>query len=357
MGNFLYHNKWHGYNHHTIATREYPDSAIDPIASEAYPFKGIFFILLSLSSVNDVQIKSGPTSDSYGWWTYYNLTKSFSSDWNLWSSVRNTASGFVVTNSYNNTQTYYFENWNSGYVGYTYWRGFSGIIYNTYLWTQAVSAESVWPLSTEGRTPPPIGLGWHIALSSITWRTNVSAVNTRQKNFGPVAQLFANPDGTLFWDVSTAQTAFYLLTENKTITATQLFNVFKGGKYTLWAKLDFCPEEEMNLYFDYNTYRIQVVKYPRKDTYTDNTKVVRLSANNITRIDFVYDGQYMLGKATHYKIYLPTGDDLYLQGLGNTLIPSPYYANGLSEPDNYILNSWQPTVTLEEGINKLYKLF
>jgi nucleoside-diphosphate-sugar epimerase len=31
--------------------------------------------------------------------------------------------------------------------------------------------------------------------------------------------------------------------------------------------------------------------------------------------------------------------------------------NAMNEPDNYILGLWQPTVTLEEGINKLYKLF
>jgi hypothetical protein len=335
MGNFLYHNKWHSYNHHTVPTLEYPDSAIDPIASQTYPFKGIFFNYFPLSSVNGIFV-SGEKSDSYGWWSYFNLTLSFSSDWGLWSSVRNTASGFVVNNAYNNTLRYYFQNWNNGYTGFTYWRGFSGKLNDAYLWTLAVSAERIWPLSTEGRSNPVSGLGWHIALSGITWRTNVSAVNTRQKNFGPVAELFANSDGTLFWDVSTAQTAFFLLSENKTITATKLFNVYKGGKYTLWAKLDFCPEPEMNLHFDYNTYRIQVVKYPRKDSYTDNTEVVRLSANNITRIDFVYDGKYMLGKATHYKIYLPTSEDLYFQGLGNTLSPSPYYVSGLAEPKSYI---------------------
>jgi hypothetical protein len=29
----------------------------------------------------------------------------------------------------------------------------------------------------------------------------------------------------------------------------------------------------------------------------------------------------------------------------------------MNEPDNYVLGLWQPTVTLEEGIDKLYKLF
>ena len=31
--------------------------------------------------------------------------------------------------------------------------------------------------------------------------------------------------------------------------------------------------------------------------------------------------------------------------------------NAMNNADNYILNIWKPKTTLEEGINKLYKLF
>lgn len=337
MGNFIYHNKWHGYNHHTVPSDDFPDSAIDPIASAEYPFQGVFYNTIPLSAVNDVYVTFND-SNSIDWFVYSNLVKTYSADWSLWSSVRFTASGFRVSNLWpvNFGTRFYFENWNSGFAGYTYWRGFSARIFSAYDNTQALSGENLWPLSTEGAFPPISGRGWHIALSGITWRTNVSAINTRQKNFGPPALLTPNLDNTLFWDVSTAQTAYLTLTENKTITATKLFNVKKGGKYTMWVSLDFCPLPEMNMYFDYNTYRIQVVKYPRSQSYTSNTEVVRLSANNLTRIDFIYDGRFMLGKATHYKIFLPTTEETYYQGLGNTLQTNPCFVTGINEPEKYI---------------------
>jgi len=333
MGNFIYHNKWHSFNHHTVPSPGYPDSAMDPIASQEFPFLGFFFNSIPLSSVEDV-IVSYTDTNSRDWYNYYTLTSINSSDWSLWSSVRYTASGFRSENIRLSTVTFLYENWSDGYTGYTYWNGFSALIMSAYLNAFALSSARVWPLSTEGSETS--GRGWHIALSGITWRTNVSAVNTRQKNFGPVALLTPNQDNTLFWDVSTAQTAYLTLTEDKTLTATRIFNAYKGGKYTLWVALDFCPLPEMDLYFDYETYRIQVVKFPRKDTYTSNTDVIRLSANNVTRIDFVYDGKQMLGKATHYKIFLPTTDDLYYQGLGNSLASNPAFAGGLAEPFNFL---------------------
>ena len=48
--NARFHNKLHRKNHHTLPTTGYPDSAIDPIASPAEPFKGDFHIVGSLSA-------------------------------------------------------------------------------------------------------------------------------------------------------------------------------------------------------------------------------------------------------------------------------------------------------------------
>jgi len=232
---------------------------------------------------------------------------------------------------------YAYERWNSGYEGYLFWNGLSSTMVDSYSTGITLSGENVWPLSTEGRFPPISGQGWHIALSGITWKTNTSAVNIRQKQFGPPLQLKPNQDGTLFWDVSTGQTAYLNLTQDITLTATKVFNVNKGGKYTLWVSLDYCPLPGMNIYFSPDTYRIEVVKYPRSNSFISNSNVISLSANNITKIDFVYDGTLMLGKATHYKIFLPTTDDLYFEGLGNSLRPNPYYVNGIREPNSYII--------------------
>jgi hypothetical protein len=335
MSNFLYHNKWHGFNHHSVPSEGYPDSAIDPIASLEFPFKGIFFSSIPISAVNleTDTLKTLRTfnSDSYGWWWYTSLTYRYSADWDRWGTVRDTA-------------VYYLNDWNDAYHGYQFWSGYnytpwktvSARMFQLYNNTVEFSATDVWPLSTEGANVPVSGRGWSIALSGITWRTNVSAVNTRQKNAVP-SQLTYNSDGTLFWDVSTSQVAYLTLTEDITLTATRLFNVKKGGKYTMWISLDYCPLEKMNLVFWPNTYRIQVSKFPKESSYTNNLSVIRLQPNNITRIDFVYDGSLMLGKATHYKIFLPTTDDTYFQGLGNTLRPNPWYVDGLGEPNKFIL--------------------
>lgn len=335
MSNFLYHNKWHSFNHHTVPTREYPDSAMDPIASLEFPFKGIFFNNIPVSAVNlETDTKQSIRtydSDSYGWWWYTSLTYRNSADWDRWGTVRDTI-------------TYYLNDWNDAYHGFQFWSGYnytpwedvSARMFQLFNNTLEFSAAEVWSLSTDSRAFPISGRGWHIALSGITWRTNVSAVNTRQKNAVP-SELSYNDDNTLYWDVSTAQTAYLSLTENRPLTATRIFNVKKGGKYTMWVSLDFCPLEKMNLVFWPDIYRIQVVRFPRETSYFSNLSVIKLQPNTITKIDFVYDGRFMLGKATHYKIFLPTTDDTYYQGLGNTLSPNPWYVDGLGEPDKYIL--------------------
>jgi hypothetical protein len=47
--NARFHNKLHRKNHHTLYTDGYPDSATDPIASQAEPFNGDFFLAGNLN--------------------------------------------------------------------------------------------------------------------------------------------------------------------------------------------------------------------------------------------------------------------------------------------------------------------
>jgi cytoskeletal protein CcmA (bactofilin family) len=53
-GNARFHDKLHRANHHTLSTDGLLDSAYDPIASPAYPFKGDFILSGSLSALNNV---------------------------------------------------------------------------------------------------------------------------------------------------------------------------------------------------------------------------------------------------------------------------------------------------------------
>lgn len=53
MHNERFHNKWHGYNHHSISTEGFLDSGQDPIASAAHPFRGDFYLDGKLISTNE----------------------------------------------------------------------------------------------------------------------------------------------------------------------------------------------------------------------------------------------------------------------------------------------------------------
>ena len=53
-GNARFHNKYHGANHHTVPTDGVVDSALDPIASHDYPFKGDMVVNGLLSACNNL---------------------------------------------------------------------------------------------------------------------------------------------------------------------------------------------------------------------------------------------------------------------------------------------------------------
>ena len=57
-GNARFHDKLHRKNHHTLPSADYPDSAIDPIASHEEPFQGDFVINGNLSTNGAIQFYS-----------------------------------------------------------------------------------------------------------------------------------------------------------------------------------------------------------------------------------------------------------------------------------------------------------
>jgi len=399
MSNQLQHNKWHGFNHHTQPTVGFPDSSTDPIASFNYPFKGIFYniietptltlgratitstgsgyttapeLLLSargnrgkvlkqgkfkanlntiLKTITSVDVLDGGNytgsvflaifpiaedfiyktaiftlssiqfnfgSNSSDWGFYSTLTKNNSSDWNLWYSVRDTVTSLSAY-------------WELGYEGFTTLTANSANFDSVFNSTKTLSSENQY----DGLG----GTGWHIALSSITHNLNTSAINIRQKAAVPV-RLYEE-DKTLTWN-TTAQIVYYNVTENYELTANNVLEAKKGGKYTMWLYIDRCPREYANVVFDLAKYNI-LVKTP-EETFSSVTEVLTLSARHITRIDFVYDGDRMLGRATDYFIDLPTTFDTYYKGTGITFYnkqnrkKNPVNVNGIEEPFDYLTN-------------------
>lgn len=373
MSNQPFHNKWHGFNHHTVPTVGFPDSATDPIASKEFPYLGFFYndipsdvekaitsvtittpgsgyttaptvvvipaenasitdpplfgvdfnrntkILTGVSILNgggftgnvtlSVVAGNGNTIQSEGklsfttkpysrysnsslWEHCYTFTQTYSSDWWLYPSVSTT------------TRTLSTE-WNKGFTGYTVLLANSGIYYDN-VYTNTISWSSSLKYTGTGET------GWHIALSAATHRLNVNSVNIKQKVAIPV-RLYANDNNTITW-ITTAQTVYINLTDNITLTAKDIFAAKKGGKYTMWIYVDKCPQSFANLFFAKNVYNIVSKDSTGGFIYKDN--VVDLLADSITRIDFVYDGVKMLGRATYFKTTALTTDDVYYRGVG-----------------------------------------
>lgn len=404
MSNALFHNKWHGFNHFTVSLEGYPDSGTDPIASLEQPFRGTFYNVISgiygktiseititdpgsgytvspivtlvpnipkggivqlqpafiigvnvqtkqISSIRMVEsgryllpvnLSVAPASADVGnikttayftlcskdytrdsnsdvWQFYTSLTVANSSDWQLYPSVRAT----TIANS---------ANWNLGYSGYVTQKELSGLWSSVY--TQASSLSSEVKYDFKG------GTGWHIALSSITHRLNVSdQANIAQKVAVPV-KLYEHADKTVYWETS-AQTAYFNLTGNYSLTATNAIDARKGGKYTMWLYVDSCPEIDMNFTFYPSAFNISVKGWDdvnKKETWTESTNnVLLLEADSITRIDFVFDGERMLGRCTHYKVFLDQTDDMYFQGTAikfkdttrPTIIRNPVFINAI----------------------------
>ena len=377
MSNQPFHNKWHGFNHYTLPMSGYPDSATDPIASDQYPFYGTYYNAFTarnnvytllgvtvdlrgkgytkqpsalwlpsnskstvlkdpvvyfnldpdrdeIESVNIIDggsfegditlsVVSDPSdtvvenavcsivkqpdyykSNSEHYAFSYNLTNVFSADWSLFPSVEST----VTTLS---------GSWNHGFSGSTALFSASGYYESYYTTVKNISSE----VNYDGKG----GTGWHIALSSITWRTNVSAVNIAQKVALPV-KLNENSDRTIYWDTH-YQTVYVAATGNYTMALDKIFNAKLGGKYTMWLKVDRCPEQFTNIVFNPTIFEISL-KTPGKN-YLTLTDVMSLSRNTITKIDFVYNGQKMLGRATQYYLDALTTDDIYYQGTGITM--------------------------------------
>lgn len=310
MANELIHNKWHAFNHFTVPLEGFPDSGTDPIAAKDYPFQGIFYNSLSGFFRNIGR------SDSAHWWFYSSTTKAHSGWWELYPYVLST----TITLS---------SDWDLGYSGYTTLYSNSAKYVSVHTTSYFNSGADQYDL--RGGVGGPGGIGWHIALSATCHRLNEAQSNIYQKVAVPVRLL---EQGTsLIWDLS-AQTVYVNLTGNYEMYANEVIGLKKGGKYTMWAYIDRCPEENMNIVFDEKYYNIAVKVLSGTEYTYSLSNVLRLSSSSITRIDFTCDGEKMLGKATHYSIWVPTEKDLYFKGLGlfmtdprNGRSKSPVYVN------------------------------
>lgn len=239
MSNFLFHNKFHRANHHTIATPGLPDSATDPIASQSEPFLGIFYNyqnpLLNLSaidvsyletfftdsittfdglSVNTIRsiyaaITANVFTSSQQWFEMHTNINGFSAVYGLYPTVSSTVNSFSGV-------------WNLAYDFYSSLNTLSTNYFSTYTVTNSYSGN--WPFI------------------DTTLRLNLVQQNSYAKNFSganitDITVLGSNISA--YWNLSAAQCAFFRITGDTVFkNIVNPLNKKKGGEYTLILQQD-----------------------------------------------------------------------------------------------------------------------
>lgn len=313
MSNFLFHNKFHRSNHHTISSFEYPDSAIDPIASQGEPFRGIFYEVnrfdtarleidvryietftgldittfgkASAVTIDSIflQLTGSNLTNSYSWWLAYTHMNSSSAAYSLHPRV------YATTNTLS-------SNWNLAYDTYSNTNANSANFNSYSLTVSALSAY--WPfLNSALRIPHPQS-------------------NTRAKVFTCANLLFNS--NSAYWNLSSMEVAYAHITGGTTVKNIEpAQNKKRGGIYTLILQQDGFGSHWVEFENDY------VFAVPLSSSALDtDTEIVSLTALSVTVIRFVCDGEKLYGKPSQYY-YQRDAIHTYFQGTGIRISPNP----------------------------------
>lgn len=313
MSSFLFHNKFHRSNHHTLSTIDYTDSAIDPIAASDQPFLGTFFnyavwntdlleknvtFLYSFAGENitTFQSLSVVTLNS----TFTQLTASGHTSSKLWHSaytyINQLSAGFNLYVPVYTTTKLLSNTWVSAYSFYTEFNSVSTFLDSTYMTTSALSAR--WPNLTIALRLPQV------------------QSNLRAKAFKGTNVTFDSTSA--YWDLSSMQVGFAYVTGD-----TVFKNIIppegkkKGGEYTLVIQQDGFGGRFVEFESDY-VFAVPLTASP----FDIDTEIVSLTALSVTVIRFVCDGERLFGKPTQYY-YLRDVIWTYFAGNGLTLDPNP----------------------------------
>ena len=251
-GTFKFHSKLHRASHHTISGTNVPEAGLDPIASEGYPFLGIFYTILT----DKFRSFNTPTN-SYDWWSGYNTVRMVSGNWAPTLSLYNTVNTLSSV-------------WDLGFSGYTTLNATSARYSDTSTVIETYSANLNSP---------------YILF------TNVAREYTASKTFSGTDLTLTPSTSTIDWDLDNNQVTFYTLTCN--ITCANPINQKNGGTYTLVFAQDSYGGHDVSFS---TAYRFNNV-YPG---YPLTTGIVSLQPDYKTVITFVSNGTLMFGDYTYY---------------------------------------------------------
>jgi hypothetical protein len=278
MSVFIFHNKFHRSNHHTIAMSGFPDSASDPIASIEYPYLGIFH--------NNVYDKDGDflaLDNSYNWKSSYETVTANALEWNKFRTTYttvNTFSGFWMNNASLFTSVSPFSsNWES------FQKTFN-LQYNN----------------------------WNVNVSNAVISNKVQEFTT-QKTFS-AATIYPNNIGNIMWDLSSNQVAIYLTTNTSSFSG--FYGAQKGGLYDLLLITDSTCNSALSVHFN-----------PEYFKFSQNTNSFSITGIHARKFKFIYDGEFLYGKDYLYDINAPERN-LYYAGNGILLFENNISINPIS---------------------------
>lgn len=250
-GNFTFHNKFHRANHHTISAISIIDSGLDPIASERYPFMGIFYNVLT-----DLERSFFIPTNSYEWWSAYTTMSGHSANW------MNTESLFTTVCSTSGE-------WNLGYLGYTTLYATSANFESTYTTVCAFSAS------------------WG---SPYLMFTNKVQEYTHAKTFSGVDLIASDaPSLSVFeWNLDYQQVAFIKVDRDIVVENPIEETIINGGMYTLVFKQD-------NSSVVNTGYEVSFGSNYRFNTKLNFTDIVSKTLSAITVINFIAINNILYG--------------------------------------------------------------
>lgn len=273
MPTFTFHNKYHRNAHHTISMSAFPDSASDPIASEKYPFLGIFHNTLS----------GNEKSNSFDWGTTFTVITANSAIWERFLSVYstvNTNSGFWENNfSLYNTYNELSADWNSAYT--------------------IVSTNSSF---------------WNRLYLNEVLKINESQENTKQKNFS-ILEIKPNDFSNIVLDLSGGQVSYYPISNTSNISG--FVGAKRGGIYNLYVITNGTCNSAIKLNFNPDNFKFE------------NTNSFSITGSWLRKFEFFSDGFYLHGKQNLFDANTSEEKDTYFQGNGIILNPNPaFMSNG-----------------------------
>lgn len=267
MGTFIFHNKYHRNAHHTIASSGFPDSASDPIASEKYPFLGVFYNSIS----------AGISANSLDWFNTFTAVTANSAIWNNYLSVLTTVS----------SNSAFWQNNQSVYITYN---SLSANLNSTFT---TVSQNSAF---------------WNRLYSEETLKINKVQQDTRQKTFAAL-EIIPNDISNIILDLSAGQVSYYVMTSTSNISG--FVGAKMGGKYVFYTTAGNCLST-ITLNFNPEYFR-----FPSTNSFA-------ITGTRLGKFEFLFDGAFLHGKSVIFNSIAFNDENTFFSGSGITINPNPY---------------------------------